>query len=62
MVNVARNLLIMLKIREATRDLIGNNISNKSTWVSKKLAQKNSEIVTNEHDEEIPKQRYISAK
>ena len=38
------------KTTEATGDLIGNKIAN------------NSETVTNEHDEEIPKERYISQK
>ena len=29
-------------------------------WVSKNSQQNNSETVTNEHDKEIPKERYIS--
>ena len=43
------------KTAEATGDLIGNKIANKITVVLK-----NSEIVTNEHDKEIPRERYIS--
>ena len=38
----------------STGDLIGNKIANKSF---KKFT---TETVTNEHDEEIPKERYIS--
>ena len=67
MVNTARNLLIMpkqsaasnakrviWKTAEATVDLIGNKIFDKITEVSKNL----SETVTNDHDKEIPKERY----
>ena len=43
------------KIAEATGDLIDNNIANKITQVSKI-----SKTATNEHDKEIPKERYIS--
>ena len=48
---------------ETTGDLICNKIANKITKVSKTLQQNNSitiEHVTNEHDKEIPKERYIS--
>ena len=41
-----------------TGDLIGNKLVNKITKVSRSLPQNNSETVTNEHDEEIPKERY----
>ena len=41
--------------------LLGNKIANKITKVSKNSQKNNSEIVTNEHDKEIPKERYISA-
>ena len=44
------------KKAEATGDLIGNEI----TKVSKNAKQNNSEIITNENDKEIPKERYIS--
>ena len=40
---------------EATGDLIGNTIVNRTTKVSK-----NSETVTNEHNKGISKERYIS--
>ena len=46
---------VIEKRAEATVDLIGSNIANRIMWVSK-----NSETVTNEHDKEIPKERYIS--
>ena len=48
------------KTEEATGDLIGNKIANKTTWVSKSPQQNNSETVTNEDDKKIPKERYIS--
>ena len=48
------------KTAEATVDLIGNKIAEKITKVSKTPQQNNSETVTNEHDKEIPKERYIS--
>ena len=48
------------KTAEATGDLIGNKIATKITKVSKNPQQNNSETVTNEHDIEIPKERYIS--
>ena len=51
---------LKLKTAEATCDLIGNKIANKITKVSKSSLQNNSEIITNEHDQEIPKERYIS--
>ena len=43
-------------------DLIGNKIANRITNVSQNLQQNNSERVTNEHDEEICKERYIGKK
>ena len=47
------------KTAEATDDLIGNKITNKITGVSKHPQQNNSKTVANEHDKEIPKERYI---
>ena len=44
------------KTAEATGDLIGNKIIG----LSKNLHQNNSETVTNNHDKEIPKERYVS--
>ena len=41
---------------ETTGNLIGNKIANKL----KNVTQNNSETVANEHDKEIPKERYIS--
>ena len=49
------------KNTEATGDLIGNKIANRIRKVSKNSQQNNSETVTNEHDKEIPKERYITA-
>ena len=56
------------KTAEATGDLIGNKIADavaksydgKITKVSRSSSQNNSEKVINEHDKEIPKERYIS--
>ena len=48
------------KTAEATDDLIGIKIANKITKVQKNLQQSNSETVTNEHEKEIPNERYIS--
>ena len=50
------------KTAEATGDLIGNKIANRITKVSRYSQQNNSEIVTNEHDKEILKQKYVSRK
>ena len=38
------------KTAEASGDLIGNNIANRITKVSKNSQQNNSKTVTNEHD------------
>ena len=51
---------VIQKIAAATSDLISNKIANKITGVSKSSQHNNSKTVTNEHDEEIPKERYIS--
>ena len=40
--------------------MIGNKIVNKITKVSKNSQQNNSEVVINENEKEIPKERYIS--
>ena len=48
------------KTAEATSDLITNKIANRITKVSKSFQPNNSETVTNEHDKEIPIERYIS--
>ena len=48
------------KTGEATGDLFGNKIANRITKVSKNSQQNNSDTVTNEHDKEIIKERYIS--
>ena len=41
--------------------MISNTIANRITKVSKISPQNNSETITNEHDKEIPKKRYISS-
>ena len=51
---------IQKTVREATVHSFDNKIANKIRKVSKNSQQNNSETVTNEHDKEIPKQRYIS--
>ena len=51
---------VIKETTEATGDLIGNKSADKITKVSKNSQQNNSETVTNEHDKEIPKERYIS--
>ena len=48
------------KTAEVTGDLIGNKIANKIAKVPRSSAQNNSETITNEHDKEIPKERYVS--
>ena len=52
---------IIQKTAEGTGDLIGNKTANKITKLSKNSPQNNSETITNEHDKEIPKERYISS-
>ena len=51
---------VIQKTAEAIGDLIGNKIAVKITKISKTLQQNNSEILKNEHNEKIPKQRYVS--
>ena len=51
---------VIQKAAEATDDLVGNKIDERITKDSKTSQQNNSETVTNEHDNEIPKERYIS--
>ena len=40
--------------------MIGNKIANRTKKASGGVPQNNSETVTNEHDKDIPKGRYIS--
>ena len=72
MLNIQQQMRLKLvqknNLKEATGDLIGNKIADvvaklyngKNAKVSKNSPQNNSETVTNEHDKEIPKERYIS--
>ena len=48
---------LIKKKAEVTGDLIGNKIANRIRKVSKTSQQNSSETVTNEHDEEIRKER-----
>ena len=51
---------VIQKKAKATADLIGNKIAYKITKVSRNPQQNNSEVVINEHDKEIPQEKYIS--
>ena len=53
---------VIQKTAEAAGDLIGNKIANRITKVSKNSQQYNLEKAANEHDKEIPKERYVSPK
>ena len=48
------------KIAEAAGDLTGCKITSRITKISRSSSQNNSETITNKHDKEIPKERYIS--
>ena len=48
------------KTEEAAGDLIGNKTADKIIQVSRNSQQNNSETVTNENDNEISKERYLS--
>ena len=50
---------VIQKTAEETGDLIGNKTDNRITNVSRCSPQNNSEIITNEHDKEIPKERLL---
>ena len=50
---------VIQKSAETTGNLIANRIAHKITKVSNNLQQNNSDIVTNEHDKEILKERCI---
>ena len=50
---------VIQKSAETTSNLIGNLIAHKITEVSNNLQQNNSDIVTNELDKEILKERCI---
>ena len=52
---------VIQKEEEGTCDLIGYNIANKIMKVSKNLQYNDLEAAANEHDYEIPKERYISS-
>ena len=49
---------VIQKRAEATGDLIGNKLTNRTTKIFKNSVQNISEMVTN--DKEIPKERHIS--
>ena len=50
----------LLDYAKQTGGLIGNKIANRITKVSQSSPENNAETVTNKHDKEIPKERYIS--
>ena len=49
------------KTAEATDDLISNNIADKITKILRYSLNNNTEIITNKHDKETPKEQYISS-
>ena len=51
---------VIQKSAEATGYFICNKIADKITKISETSLQNNSKKLTNGHDEEIPKERYIS--
>ena len=53
---------VIQKTAGASGDLIGKKIADRITEVSKTLPKNNSETITNEHDQELPKERYFSPK
>ena len=52
--------IVIQKTAEATGDMTGNKIADKTTKVSKTSPQNNLKLVNNKNDKEIPKGRYIS--
>ena len=50
---------VFQKAAEGNGDLIGHKIANKIPKTPKSPQNNNSETVTNEHDKEISKERYI---
>ena len=52
---------VIQKKAEATGYLFDNKIANRITNASKSFQRNNSATPTNEHDKEIPKERYISS-
>ena len=51
---------VIKKRAESSGHSIGNKSANKIGKLSKNSQQSNSETVTNDHDKQIPKQRYAS--
>ena len=52
---------IIQKTAETTGDLIGKKVANRITKVSKNSPQNISQTVTNGHNKETPKERYVSS-
>ena len=52
---------VIQKTAEATSDLIGSKIADRITKVSRSSPQNTSETIANEHDKEMPKERYSSS-
>ena len=53
---------VLRQTSEVTRELTGNKIANQITKIAKNSPQNISETVTNEHDTEIPEERYVYSK
>ena len=51
---------LIQETEKATGHLIGNKIANRIAKASKNPRQNNSETVTNDHDKEMPKEKYVS--
>ena len=49
---------VIQKTAAATADLIGNKIANRITKVSKYSQQNNLETIKNEHEKEMPEEKY----
>ena len=52
--------IVIQDTTEATGDLSGNKIANEIRKVLKNSQQNNLEIVINDNDKEMPKERYMS--
>ena len=52
---------VIKKRAESSGHSVGNKSANKIGKLSKNSQQSNSETVTNDHDKQIPKQRYASS-
>ena len=58
----AQKKVIKKNPAEQTGEFNGNKIANRIMEISKNSQQNNSETVSNDHDREVPKERYVSPK